>query len=208
MARSYDSRSVEVLEERLRLGVGFMSRNDMLVDGYRGLIHWVDGEKDSSSVSISCFHDRVTISYRITSGSNNTNVLTTAVNLTYTNCNYGGKRAWFRCPNCDRRCLFLYLDQLWFTCRLCTGLPYNSQELTEYDRLGNRADHYRKLLKWPGGFLQGQYFKPKGMHKKTFSRLVKAHNHYARESLRLAPFCIESEYYGEFDDTLVLESYV
>ncbi len=47
-----------------------------------------------------------------------------------TPCNYGGKRWWFLCPDCGRRCRILYLpsNQVYFSCRVCHNLSYESQQ--------------------------------------------------------------------------------
>ena len=48
-----------------------------------------------------------------------------------TPCNYGGKRWWFRCPSCHRRCRVLYLPYYAkvFACRICHNLTYESQQV-------------------------------------------------------------------------------
>jgi hypothetical protein len=53
-----------------------------------------------------------------------------------TTCNYGGKRLWFQCPSCLRRCRVLYFNQMGnfpdtFQCRECLNLAYPSQNLNK-----------------------------------------------------------------------------
>ena len=52
------------------------------------------------------------------------------VYLDSTPCNYGGKRWWFLCPKCHRRCRVLYLAPgfTYFICRICGNLSYESQQ--------------------------------------------------------------------------------
>jgi len=52
------------------------------------------------------------------------------VHIESTPCNYGGQRWWFRCPDCGRRCRVLYLpsDEIYFSCRICHNLTYESQQ--------------------------------------------------------------------------------
>jgi len=51
-----------------------------------------------------------------------------SVKLDTTPCRLGGKRYWFRCPLCKRRCfeLFLPIGEKVFACRLCHRLTYLS----------------------------------------------------------------------------------
>ncbi len=55
------------------------------------------------------------------------------IELTKTECNYGGNRFWFLCPNCNRRTGVLYRKPLAqeFICRYCNSLTYN---LRKYHR--------------------------------------------------------------------------
>ena len=41
-----------------------------------------------------------------------------------TACTFGGFRYWFLCPDCGRRCAFLYRKKHHFTCRVCHRLKY------------------------------------------------------------------------------------
>ena len=45
-----------------------------------------------------------------------------------TPCNFGGRRLWFLCPECRRRCAIVYRSGGIFSCRLCQGLTYRSQQ--------------------------------------------------------------------------------
>ena len=65
--------------------------------------------------------------YTRTKGEHN-EVCKYVVKLDTTPCNFGGKRYWFRCPLCKRRCLelFLPLGEKVFACRLCYKLTYLS----------------------------------------------------------------------------------
>ena len=63
------------------------------------------------------------------------------VQLSYSRCNFGGKRAWFLCPKCNKQVGVLYRKPLnsLFYCRSCQDLCY---ELTKY-----RRSNYESLLK-------------------------------------------------------------
>lgn len=72
------------------------------------------------------------------------------IKLTTTPCYIPGKRMWFECPHCRRRCGTLYLSELgYFSCRLCLSLGYESQRKNyrkkSYDFL-NRFENYFKAI--------------------------------------------------------------
>ena len=106
------------------------------------------------------------------------------VRLTTTPCKFGGERYWFECPalGCGRRVAILYLGTI-PACRHCFRLAYPSQRETEYDRAGRRADRIRERLGWEPGFLNGIGDKPKGMHWRTYERLVHDHNRNVNQSV-------------------------
>ena len=93
------------------------------------------------------------------------------IGLAWTQCSLGGSRAWFLCPQCERRVAILYHADV-LACRHCCSLTYRSQRETSLDRTFRRADRLRARLKWPTGVMHGIFGRPKGMHHKTFRRLL------------------------------------
>lgn len=66
------------------------------------------------------------------------------VRLDWTRCGLGGRRAWFLCPRCFRRCCLLYHARgftclMWFACRVCHGLAYRVENLGREERAVHRA---------------------------------------------------------------------
>jgi hypothetical protein len=89
-----------------------------------------------------------------------------------TKCNYGGHRHWFLCPmpSCMRRSKKLYLSSGGhFLCRKCLNLAYITQSRSEADRIIDKKWH---LIEKYGGERVWSMQKPKGMHQKTFDRIV------------------------------------
>jgi len=80
----------------------------------------------------------------------------TLVALDYTDCKLGGKRRWFLCPNCNRRCAILYP----LKCRICLNLHYASEHESPMDRMYRAAFKTRAKLGQPTGGL-GPSFPPK-----------------------------------------------
>jgi hypothetical protein len=97
------------------------------------------------------------------------------IEMTSTPCALGGRRAWWVCPipSCGRRVAILYSSRRVFVCRHCHRLAYRSQRETQTDRLIRRAEKIKKRLGWPAGLLNDGSGKPKGMHWRTYWRLLR-----------------------------------
>ncbi len=90
--------------------------------------------------------------------------------LAYTDQHLGGRRAWFRCRQCERRCRLLYWRGEALACRLCHGLAYASQrERREYRLLG-RAQAIRRRLGGTANLTALFPERPKGMHRSTYAQ--------------------------------------
>lgn len=127
---------------------------------------------------------RVILSYRHRFRGGDWKDATYPVSLEWTPCNFGGQRAWFRCPamGCGRRVALLYGGGI-FACRKCHQLAYPSQRESYDDRAARRADTIRDRLGWQPGILNGAGRKPKGMHWGTFERLTAQHDTFVQRSL-------------------------
>lgn len=97
--------------------------------------------------------------------------------IDWTECNFGGRRAWWRCPSagCGRRVAVIYSGRGHYACRHCFGLAYCSQRETQTDLDARRANKVRDRLGWDRGILNLPGGRPKGMHWKTFMRLLAEH---------------------------------
>ncbi len=94
----------------------------------------------------------------------------TRVDLVYTDQHLGGRRRWFVCPTCGRRCLLLYQLVGHLACRTCLDLAYASQRECREDRLRRRARAIRLRLGGLANLLEPFPERPKGMHSDTYSR--------------------------------------
>ena len=70
-----------------------------------------------------------------------------------------------------------------FACRHCHRLAYPSQSEAPDDQAYRRTDKLRDRLGWEAGVLNGEGFKPKGMHWLTFDRLKARHENLFSLSL-------------------------
>jgi hypothetical protein len=86
--------------------------------------------------------------------------------LTWTPCRLGGRRAWFLCPDCKRRCAVVYgVHHLGgFACRRCMRLAYESEAEDAVGRLSRKLLKLEARLGEDGG-------KSKSMRWRTYERL-------------------------------------
>ena len=115
--------------------------------------------------------DSVTLSYRQRAHGGECQDVSYPVRLAHTHCHMGGQRVWWQCPGagCNRRVAVLYGGSGIFACRHCYKLAYRSQrENNAYAP----ADKLRKRLGWVAGVAHPPGDKPKGMHWKTYTRLL------------------------------------
>lgn len=176
-ALTTDYQSIDV--RRLR-------RKGLLKPGSVFCLRWSRGNKVVAAVDGRTLGDRIILGYRYRRGDQDWVENRYPVDLEWTDCHFGGQRPWFRCPaaGCTRRVAILYGGGI-FACRDCLDLAYPSQNESEFDRAARRADRIRRRLGWQPGILNAAgWKKPKGMHWRTFSRLVALHDAHVQSSLR------------------------
>ena len=106
------------------------------------------------------------------------------VGITTSSCHYGNYRYWFNCPNCNKRVGVLYCAGL-YVCRHCIGANYATQLMQPIDKLFRKVAKIRHRLQWQQGIANGHGSRPKGMHRKTYDRLVSEHDRIADNLLGL-----------------------
>lgn len=129
------------------------------------------------------YADAVRLTYTVRPESDDAREYEYRVALDYTECNFGGVRPWFRCPQCGTRRGKLYLPprRERFACRECYELGYQSSRSSGND-LERAEQRYRKAFatadkdgrhRHPES-LASPIFpeKPKGMHQETFDELM------------------------------------
>ena len=148
--------------------------------------NWSVNGKPVASVGVLLTDGDVCITYRHKSHTDYWNDVVYSVDLEWTDCHYGGRRPWFQCPNscCGRRVAILYIGDS-IGCRRCQGLVYESQRENNCSRSSRAADKLRDRLGWKRGFLHGEGYRPKGMHKTTFKRLALSHQQVTQKTLNV-----------------------
>jgi hypothetical protein len=125
----------------------------------------------TANVEIHADTNRVTLSYRRENHVGVWEEYRCAVNLDWTHCNYGGKRPWWVCPDCGKCVAVLYGGRR-FACRHCHDLTYTSTRAAPGSEHYARAKKVRMKLGWGGGVASPMGDRPKGMHWKTYLRLL------------------------------------
>ena len=148
---------------------------------------WTCNDKTTGAISLRVETDRVVLDYRNQNPRHNGGEwepMRYEVTLDWTACGFGGKRVWWRCPavGCGRRVAVLHGGRV-FACRQCNRLAYRCQREADDDRATRRADRIRRRLDWEPGILNGNGWKPKGMHWRTFERLQVKHDAYVNAAL-------------------------
>lgn len=107
---------------------------------YTGALSW---RPSGASISFSLAGQQLTLTYRMRRGNGDAwHDRSDGIMLQSTRPQYGGRRWWFTCPICERRAGVVYLDSRRgrFSCRLCAGLAYRSQQ--EHDKT---LDRYARM---------------------------------------------------------------
>ena len=95
---------------------------------------------------------------------------------TWTRTNFGGRRQWFLCPSCDRRCAIIYRrgnGPLW-CCRICGSGRYLSEHESPHQRRLSKLLKVRKRFgQNEGGIIAPFPPKPKSMHPTKYNRIRK-----------------------------------
>lgn len=168
------------------LDVRWLQRKGMLKPGLSYGLNWSRRGEPWGNIQARTGADFVTLIYRHQKHGGEWQEREYPVSLERTPCNYGGRRAWFRCPaaGCGRRVALLYLGSAGiFACRHCYRLAYACERETADDRATRQANKIRERLGWDTGILNLKGGKPKGMHWRTFQRLEARHDAYAGVSL-------------------------
>jgi hypothetical protein len=174
-------------DDMLALDVRRINRAGRLTSGSWSSWQWTCKGGKTASIQIRVEADTVVLVYRNRSPHHNGGEwepMNYAVRLDWTACGFGGRRVWWRCPavGCGRRVAVLHGGRV-FACRQCNCLAYRSQREADDDRATRRADKLRKRLGWEPGILNGNGWKPKGMHWRTFERLQGEHDEHVTDAL-------------------------
>ncbi len=162
-----------IVEDTLSLDVRELKRRGCLKPGGSWTWSWSADGEPLGAIGIAAFHDSLILGHTWGRQGESSETKCYAIALVWTRCHFGGERPWFLCPmpGCQRRVAILYAGER-FACRHCRNLAYDSQRRPSYWRAGERANKIRKRLGWPYGIFTERGSRPKGMHEKTYRRLL------------------------------------
>ncbi|WP_281856844.1 hypothetical protein [Litoreibacter halocynthiae] len=153
-----------------------MHRSGSLRVGSQGSWVWSRDGDEVGRIDYKAEAGRLVLSYRVSQSGGDWVAVTQTVPLTYSECNYGGERPYFRCPgivngrHCGRRVGKLFAGGKYFLCRHCYTIAYSSQSEARYDRMLRRANKLRTALGGEPGTAHWIAPKPKGMWQRTYQR--------------------------------------
>jgi hypothetical protein len=177
--------SKETTADYKQLDVRHLQRDGLLERRWSFNVKWTRNGRPTGDINIRPESDRVILLYRTRErdGGEEWTHHEYPVMLERTPCHYGGERVWFRCPviRCGKRVASLYGGAI-FACRHCRRLAYESQRESVSDRADRKAWKIRERCKDDFGNLLEPLFKPKGMHERTFRRLVIAYDRACQTS--------------------------
>ena len=182
--RHYTHGAADCTDDYRRLDVRSWQRGGLLKPGYTFSTSWTRNSETVALINVRTETVRLIHSYRHRRNGGEWKSEEYPVRLDWTACTYGGRRAWFICPavGCGRRVAVLFGGAV-FACRHCYRLAYRSQRETAEHRARRRANKIRERLEWQPGLSNPAGGKPKGMHWKTYWRLVAEHNASDNESI-------------------------
>ena len=178
----FDSKTLA--ENCLSIDVRQLSRKGCLEPGQRHSWKWSDG----SNIVIETKPEAIELFYGISRNEQPREDVHIEVPLSWSSCNYGGKRPWFICPGkgCGRRVAKLYSMHGYFLCRHCHDLVYSSQREGKETRLMYKAQRIYRRLGVHDRDDPYSTSRPKGMHHLTYDRLVEKAQELESESIRAA----------------------
>lgn len=174
--RYYRWNTKTLLCELLNLDMRDFAKQVGLTDRSFGSWGWTSGRGHKSSIG---YEVKPGHGIRLFYTHAKTEKLDYLVRTTATPCNYGGKRYWWLCPSCGRRCRVLYGGKH-FVCRKCNSHAYYETQKSKdlLNRIDSELTTIRRKLKAKKTLAVTSALpdRPKGMHWRTYLRLSQRYN--------------------------------
>lgn len=173
--------------ETLQLDIRHLQSERALLADYPRRITWNRYSSSEVSAKMLSHKNQHLQLYQSEASNGASGIVEQFIQLSWTPCNYGNQRPWFRCPvtTCDKLAAILYLDTRSgvFLCRRCCNLAYESQRECEQVRLYSKRSHYARKLGRPRTSPHLPHPKPRYMHQRTWDRLTYLCNAYQLKAL-------------------------
>lgn len=144
-------------------------KSEWFEHGRKGSVTWSRGGIETSSIGYRLGCDFMELSYTAGREPDRENIRE-RFELTYTVQPFGGRRRWFTCKSCGRRCRVL-IGGRYFRCRHCYQATYPSQYEQFRAKGLAKAETARERVGAEPGIANLWPKKPKGMHWRTYRRL-------------------------------------
>jgi hypothetical protein len=166
-------------DELMALDIRQLAREGHLVASRMSWDSWGNRNGVNTTLHTSVRPDGLWVEWRTrASGESTWHAFNRLLTLERTAMHLGGERVWWHCPRCDRRVAVIFGGRE-LACRHCWGLTYRCRNETREDSASRQANKLRRKLGWPAGILNDIGGRPKGMHRRTYLRLL---NEHARRS--------------------------
>lgn len=175
----YRFSSGNTVEDCRSLDIRDWKRRGLIREARHFKWHWFSGEEETGCIDVRVENlGAVILSFRTRSHpEGDWESVEQRLPLSWTACNYGAERPWFRCSAyrdgvyCGRRVAKLYADGKLFACRHCYQLSYQSQREPSYGRALLKSQKIRMKLGGSPASTEPFPDKPKGMHWRTYRKL-------------------------------------
>ncbi|MFH2035897.1 MAG: hypothetical protein ABIJ45_05785 [Candidatus Zixiibacteriota bacterium] len=120
-----------LVDDCWKLDIKELTSNYIFDLDWQLIMNWKSSWGKTASIGLDIHPPRnIRLYYTVTKNSGEKTDYDYITHYESTRCNYGGKRYWFLCPNCGRKCRILYLPPKsnYFACRKCYNLTYRSQQ--------------------------------------------------------------------------------
>ncbi|MFY0609926.1 MAG: hypothetical protein JXQ99_00255 [Hyphomicrobiaceae bacterium] len=162
---------VDKCEEFQSIDLSFLRKENALTNGNRGQLTWSRRGEPFASIRYVVEPAGLRLIYRTRSRGSDWQDVNDLIPFEETPTQFGGLRRWFACPGCQKRCRIIYGGS-YFRCRNCHGLKYESQYEDAVSRATSQRHKLRQRLGQSSSLDDPFPDKPKGMHWKTYQRLV------------------------------------
>lgn len=167
----WNSKGRGTADQAKRLDVNYLNKSGYLTPGVRSNQSWNCGGEPAGNIGVEAIDDGITLIYRTRSHGGEWQDVRESVTVIWEPCNLGGQRPYFLCPGCGRRIVKLY-GLARFLCRSCNNLAYQCQRESTADRTLRKDWKLRARLGGKPGMANPIPEKPKGMHWRTYNRIV------------------------------------
>ncbi len=172
---SHRYRGANKCEAVCRIEIPYLNKHGLLEPGTMTTLTWSRRGQKTAAVELATWPEWMMLYYCIRQEENTLRKVSQRIDFDWTDTAFSGRRRWFKCPCCSRRCSVLYLLGGVFACRECQGLVYCTQYEDTFQRRVSRALKIKEKLGDQSGI--GGIFpeKSKRMQYSTYERLRSEH---------------------------------